>query len=297
MPDVKKPFISVVIPTYNSESYIVETLATVFAQTYEYFEVVVSDDGSSDRTCEAVKAVFEQHADRQTNLLKNAHAGPGETRNKGIEAARGKWIAFLDADDRWLPEKLKKVEEYIVSHEDIALVCHGEIWKTQNGEKDVNYRAMYDESVHPFLSLYRLNALSTSAVTVRKDMLMLAGLFDPGLPAAQDYDLWLRLALVDGMKMGFMDEHLGYYMIRGGSISANAQRRLVCLMEISRKYEKHLKKLSPFPFKDRRVFEGQAHTTAGLVLLRRGEVAKGLSFFLTGMLKWPFRFDWLKKLV
>ena len=93
------PFISVVIPTYNSENFIAKTLETVFLQTYNNYEVIISDDGSSDNTVEVVKAVFDKYGHRENKILINSHEGAAAARNRGIEVANGDWISFLDSDD------------------------------------------------------------------------------------------------------------------------------------------------------------------------------------------------------
>jgi len=125
----KTPFISVVIPTYNSAEYITPTLESVFSQTYDNYEVIISDDGSSDNTNQIVNNIFVRFPDRATKLLANKHFGAGASRNIGIKAASGEWIAFLDSDDLWSDSKLWKVADYINNNENVDLVCHSEIWR------------------------------------------------------------------------------------------------------------------------------------------------------------------------
>lgn len=292
---MKTPFISVVIPTYNSEEYIAETLSTVFSQVYEDYEVIVSDDGSMDNTMEIVKTIFNECPEKRTKLLTNNHEGPGATRNRGINAASGKWISFLDSDDRWLPGKLKTIFDYISLNNGVDLVCHNEIWRDGENEIQLKYREMFNEHVAPFLSLYRKNALSTSAVSVKKELLIDAGLFDSSLPAAQDYDLWLRLALLDNIKIAFIEQPLGLYITREGNISSRPEKRLHCLLQISRKYFKELKRLTPFPVIERRKFEGRVYGSAGFDLIGMKNYKKGVYFLITSIIKWPFRFDWVSK--
>ena len=133
---MQEPFISVVIPTYNAENFITKTLETVFSQTYNNYEVIVSDDGSSDNTVEVVKAVFDKYGHRENKILINSHGGPGVARNKGIEIASGQWIAFLDSDDQWYQEKLQKVADYINQHKEYNVICHSLLYKDK---KKISY--------------------------------------------------------------------------------------------------------------------------------------------------------------
>ncbi len=288
------PFISVIIPTYNSGEYITETLLSVFNQTYKNYEVIVSDDGSTDTTEEIVNTIFSKFP-QKTRFLKNTHAGPGATRNKGIEASDGEWVSFLDSDDQWFPQKLYKVAECISCNTNINLVCHSEIQKIGKDERLLRYSDLYDGRQKPFLSLYRKNALSTSAVTVKKELLMKTSLFDTTLPAAQDYDLWLQAAMVPGINIGFIDEPLGFYITRSGNISSNIERRLYCMRKINSKHFKNLQQVSRLCGLESLAYEGRIYTSAGLELIRMGNLKKGIVFFITGIVKWPFRFDWVSK--
>jgi len=291
------PFISVIIPTYNSGKYIAETLKTVFSQTYDDYEIIVSDDGSSDNTLEIVKDVFRKFLDKNTKLLINKHEGPGAARNRGIEAASGKWVSFLDSDDRWFEQKLQKVVDFIFSNNDINLVCHSEIWHTGNGVKMLDYSASYNNKINPFLSLYRQNCLSTSAVTVQRELLIKAGMFDESLPSAQDYDLWLRLSMLHEIKIGFINEHLGLYTTRDGNISSNIEQRLMCVLKIGQKYADNIKQVSSFPLIEKLRYEGRFYASAGFELILRKNFKKGIIFFISGLVRWPFRFDLIAKLL
>jgi glycosyltransferase involved in cell wall biosynthesis len=290
-------FISIVIPTYNSGKYIASTLESVFSQTYSNYEVIVCDDGSSDNTCQIVRGLFNVFPEKITRLMTNPHSGPGAARNSGIIAAKGEWISFLDSDDRWFNTKLEKIAEYISNNETAYLICHSEIWRRGNAETVLKYSKCFNYDLHPFISLYKQNALSTSAVTVKKKYLIEAGLFDTTLPSAQDYDLWLRFSLIPDIKIRFIDEPLGFYVTRDGNISSDVEQRLRCMLKIGRKYLVNLKEISKFPTIERLKFEGKIYALGGITLLRRGNFIKGIAFFVIGIVKWPFRFDWVCKLV
>ena len=291
------PFISVVIPTYNSEDFIAKTLETLYSQTYNNYEVIVSDDGSTDNTVGVVRSFFLQNPSRKKALLMNKHEGPGAARNKGIENASGDWISFLDSDDLWNDNKLERVVGYILENDDIDLVCHSLIVKDGSKETLMDPSKYFNNKIDPFLSIYRENCLYTSALTIKKSILYQAGLFDNILPSSQDYDLWLRLGLINKIKMGFIEDPLSKYIVREGSISSNVERRLKCMLEISRKYYGELKKVSKVPKIEKIRFEGRIYSSVGLKLLRRKNIAKGIYYLFIGLLKWPFRYDWICKIV
>jgi len=291
------PFISVVIPTYNSENFIAKTLETLYSQTYTNYEVIISDDGSIDNTVGVVRSFFLRNPSRKKSLLINNHEGPGAARNKGIENASGDWISFLDSDDLWNDNKLERVVGYILENDDIDLVCHSLIVKDGSKETLMDPSKYFNNKINPFLSMYRGNYLYTSALTIKKNILYQAGLFDNKLLSAQDYDLWLRLGMINKIKMGFIEDPLSIHVIREGNISANVERRLKCMLEISRKYYVELKKVSKVPKIEKIRFEGRIYSTVGLMFLRRKNITKGIYYLFIGLLKWPFRYDWVCKFI
>ena len=282
------PFISVIIPTYNSENFIAKTLETLYSQTYNNYEVIVSDDGSTDNTVGVVRSLFLQNSSRKKALLINKHEGPGAARNKGIEVASQDWVSFLDSDDLWNHDKLERVVGYILKNDGIDLVCHSLIAIEGSKETLMNPSKYFNNKIDPFLSIYRENCLYTSALTIKKSILYQAGLFDNKLPSAQDYDLWLRLGMINKIKMGFMEDPLSKHIYREKSISSNVERRLKCMLEISQKYYVELKKVSRVPKIDKIRFEGRIYSSVGLKLLRRKNIAKGR--YSAGAVNsiWPF---------
>jgi len=291
------PFISVVIPTYNSDKFITKTLEKVFSQTYNNYEVIISDDGSTDNTVGVVKSLFSKYPSRKKAILINKHEGPGAARNKGIKSASGDWVSFLDSDDLWNHNKLESVVGYIFKNDDIDLVCHSLIAIEGLKETLMNPSKYFNNKIDPFLSIYRENCLYTSALTIKKNILYQAGLFDNILPSAQDYDLWLRLGMINKIKMGFIDEPLTTHIIREGNISSNVETRLQCMLEISKKYYAELKKVSKVPIIEKIRFEGRIYSSVGLKLLRRKDITKGICYLLFGLFKWPFRYDWICRIV
>lgn len=279
-------FFSVVIPTYNSEGFIDRTLNSVFEQDYANYEVIVSDDGSTDRTVEVVKGIFSHRSSSDTKILTNEHKGPGSARNKGIMSAKGEWVAFLDSDDIWRPKKLSTVARYISTSPSVDLWCHSEIVRLRHKTVTFDYRKWFNSSIDPFISLYLENALSTSAITVRMEHLKKAGLFDEGLSSAQDYDLWLRLSTA--VQIGFIQDLLGEYVVRANSISSDPIRRLSCLLTISDKYIDILRTKTRFYLLYRFMFRSRAFLDAGIRLFKQGNRQEGIGYMLKGALHVPF---------
>lgn len=188
------PTVSVVIPTHDRLRYLREALASLRAQTRDDWEALIVDDGSTDDTL----AYLEGLRDDRVKVLERAHTGNvSRLRNAGIREARGRWIAFLDSDDRWQPEKLE-VQLDALRHE---TTCG---WSyTRAGAIDANGRELHDEwlagapdasgaILRPLL-LHEARIVAP-AVMAERELLRRVGGFDESLPFCEDYDLWIRLA-------------------------------------------------------------------------------------------------------
>jgi glycosyltransferase involved in cell wall biosynthesis len=181
--------ISVIIPTFNRAHWVAEAVASVLAQTFKDFEVLVVDDGSTDATLEALAQFF-----RQTKILRRPERrGVSAARNLGIAAAQGEWLAFLDSDDLWLPDKLARQVAYLQENPGLLICQTDEIW-VRHGKK-VNPPLTHRKVAgHIFAQSLERCLVSPSAVMLHRRLLKEVGGFDEALPAAEDYDLWLRIA-------------------------------------------------------------------------------------------------------
>ncbi len=203
--------ISVVIPTFNCADFLVEAIRSVLAQTYEDYEIIVVDDGSTDHT----ETTLRQFANR-IRYIRQEPGGPSVARNRGILEARGELIAFLDADDLWRPAKLARQVEYLNHHPEAVLVYTDFTRGPQPGSNnDPRLRAYKPrDPADPFHALLEENFIATPTVMVRREALARSGLFDPTLKGSEDFDLWLRLAKVRSDSplsthaFGFIDEIL-----------------------------------------------------------------------------------------
>jgi len=208
--------ISVVIPTYNSAAYIGRAIRSVQGQTYPAHEIIVVDDGSTDET-EAVVSVFGE----VVRYIRQSNAGAASARNKGIHGAEGEWIAFLDADDEWLPTKLQRQVELLERHPELAWVyanfyqcsCAGTPRRiahvrevTQKLPDDTEY---FDSYLSASLSGFYM---WIGTVLVRRQALLDVGLFKVGLLKVEDNDMWYRLSY-RWRQVGYIREPLSVYHV------------------------------------------------------------------------------------
>ena len=185
---IPKPNVSVIIPTYNRGWTLRAALDSVLSQTYRDFELIVVDDGSTDDTAKILQSYGPD-----VQVLRQANAGVSAARNAGVRAATGALIAFLDSDDRWLPEKLGVQVDFFASHPE-ALICQTEETWIRNGRRVNPKRRHSKPSGMIFERSLELCLVSPSAVMIHHSLFNRVGMFDESLPACEDYDLWLRVS-------------------------------------------------------------------------------------------------------
>jgi O-antigen biosynthesis protein len=220
--------ISVVCPTFNSSSYIFRAIESILAQEESPKEVVFSDDGSIDGTADLIESHRQDFKRMDINLiiLRNQHEGPGAARNRGIETVTKQWIAFLDSDDTWKPNKLLRIRQEILQNERANLFIHWEEHHFADGQKRLlEHGKQYNTNKNLPTQLYRSNFLSTSAIVCRRNLIENVGGFDASLPNGQDYDLWLRMSPF--MHLHIIPEILGSYIDEPKSITARPYNRRI----------------------------------------------------------------------
>jgi glycosyltransferase involved in cell wall biosynthesis len=194
------PSISCIVPAYQAARYIAAALDSIFAQTLSPFEVIVVDDGSTDATPQ----LLDRYGDR-IRRLRRANAGPAAARNDGIRAARGEWLAFLDADDLWHPEKLARQTAFLAARPDLDCCL---TWKRQFWEDCVRAdEERLRREQHPITTDAPGYVLQTLLVG-RTDFLRI-GLLDERLRVGEDTD-WLARAEDLGLRRGVIPEVLVY---------------------------------------------------------------------------------------
>ncbi len=180
------PLVSVIIPTYNRAWILEEAIRSVTKQTCRDFELIVVDDGSTDNTMNIVDKYPEIRVLRQENK------GVSAARNAGVKISKGKYLAFLDSDDLWLPKKLEKQVIFFKQNPSAQICQTEEIW-IRNGIR-INPRKKHKKSSGMiFDRCLELCLISPSAVMMTRELFDETGGFDESLPACEDYDLWLRI--------------------------------------------------------------------------------------------------------
>jgi colanic acid/amylovoran biosynthesis glycosyltransferase len=187
----ERPLFSVIIPTYNRERFIGRAIKSVLQQTCTDYELIVVDDGSTDQTAKIVQSFGEQ-----VRYVYQKNRGPSEGRNKGITLARGKYIAFLDSDDLYLPDKLQKNKEFLEKHPECHFLYSWYYGVRQGRRKQLISNIQGVPDLNKFrLKLYRrMFTIRTSTAVIHRSCFDRVGLFNSKYRYSQDWDMWLRLA-------------------------------------------------------------------------------------------------------
>ena len=218
MPD--NQLVTVVIPAYNRVNYIEQTIGSVLDQTYPQIQLIVIDDGSTDGTYEKIQA----YGDRLQLLTHPGHLNRGQSAsiNLGLRQASGKYIAILDSDDYWAPEKLDIQVDFLEKHPDIGLVYTNGYAVNAEGEilyaiYDNNHKE-YNDTDAVLLDCYILLPQNS---LVRKSVYDKAGFFEESYRSAQDHDMLIRIAEIT--KFAYLQDFLFFYRRHPGSISSTQQ--------------------------------------------------------------------------
>ena len=189
--------ISIIIPLYNKEASIATALRGVLAQTYQDFEVVVVDDGSTDGGA----AVVETFTDPRIRLIRQENGGVSAARNRGIAAARGEHVAFLDADDEWMPEFLEEIAALIAEYPECKARATNYIFNSNGVTSPTILRKMpFTEGRGVLTNCFEVASCShppmwTSAVCIDRDLLQEIGGFPVGIKSGEDLLTWARIAV------------------------------------------------------------------------------------------------------
>ena len=212
------PAISIVIPAYNAEKYILETIASVQQQTFTDYEIIVIDDGSIDKTVDILKTV----EDTRLNVFSHANAGVSIARNRGIAQARGEFIALLDADDLWTPDKLEMQIKALQSSPQAVLAYSWTYFMDASGKSIYLAQPMWIEG-DVYTQLLSSNFIQSigSNVLIRKKALNEVGGFDSELTHGEDWELCARLAA--HWPFVLVPQHQVFYRQHLSSVSSNLQ--------------------------------------------------------------------------
>ena len=207
-----RPAISVVIPAYNSAATIREALTSVDAQAFSDYEVIIVDDRSSDETPKILRTDYSD-TERYRFILREENGGPAASRNEGVSVASGEWIAFIDADDTWLPGRLESQIALMSRFPSAAMFCGG-----RSGEQKSDIRVLQP------VDFIENNPVATSTVLIKRSVFDEVGGFDEQFRGPEDLDLWLRVAANHQVVMD--SQAIAGYKSEAGSLSMDERRFL-----------------------------------------------------------------------
>ena len=213
----KNPLVSIIIPTYNAEKYIKTAINSALKQTYQKIEIIVVDDGSTDKTAEIVKF----YKNPRIIYIYQENQGQSAARNAGIKIAKGEYIALLDADDLFLPEKIEQQVNFLETHLDCG-VCYCKIYNFfDNRPDELFYNPVPNYSGFIFDKLLKHSVVNPLAAVLRKEYLDKYGGFKDDWRRCDEQYLWLKLAF-NKVKFCYLDEVLAYYRVNKNSLSNQA---------------------------------------------------------------------------
>jgi glycosyltransferase involved in cell wall biosynthesis len=217
---MKSDMISIIIPAFNAEKYIAEAVESALSQTYKNFEIIVVNDGSTDST----KSVLSEYSS-QITIIDITNGGVSVARNTGILTAKGQYIALLDSDDLWHPEKLEFQVDYLKRNPEVVMISGGREKFSETDEIRVKKSACVMENVilshHDIL---RRNPIHCSSVLIQKHIFSRSGLFDPRSKGAEDEDLWARIASIG--RVSYSNDPLSWLRVHGQNTTKSFSFRL-----------------------------------------------------------------------
>lgn len=248
-----KKIVSVVVASYNMGKYLPMAVQTVLAQTYPHLEVNVVDDGSTDNTREVMR---QFDGDPRVRYHCQENGGQAKAKNKGILEAKGNFIAFLDADDLWTPDKLEKQLPLFDASEKIGVVYTNFLCVDEKGSPlPTPKRSHYTGRISSRLLVD--NFVTGMSSMVRKECFDKVGLFDESLPMGIDYDLWLRISTK--YEFEYLDDVTYLYRQWPGQMSHNQSKRHDCAVKIMTRFLEE----NPGLIDQQTINEAWAHTYVG----------------------------------
>lgn len=236
-------YISVIIPVYNVERYVAATIHSVLLQTYQNFELIIVDDGSPDRSVE----ICQQFTDKRIKIIQQKNRGVSAARNTGILQAKGEYLAFLDGDDLWLPQKLERHINHLESSPHVGVSFSYSAFIDEMGQSVGMYQISKLKDITPSLILCRNPVGNGSTPVIRREVFEAIKLkgsyqnnknnyyFDEQLHHIEDVECWLRIALQTNWQIEGIPEALTLYRISTGGASTNFYKQLESLEKVLEK--------------------------------------------------------------
>ncbi len=274
---MKNPLISVIIPTYNRALTLQATIQSVLRQTYKEFEIIIIDDGSTDDT----EQIINDFNDKRITYIRQDHRSASFARNKGIENAKGAYIAFLDSDDIWLPTKIEKqLGVFKNSKFNPGIVYCGIGYINESGEKTRGKKLpAYKGNIFLYLLGARRNVVTGvgSTVLVKRECFDKCGLFNEDMPYREDLELLIRISRK--FTFDYVSEPLAKIRIHNKRMSSNIDSIIKGRDMLFEKIHNDLKK-------HRRVLAKYYYQT-GVLYLKKGDTNKHREYILKSIRAFP----------
>ena len=212
---MSSPLVSIITPVYNGEHYLLEAIESALAQTYQNFELLIINDGSTDSSAEIVKPFLK---DSRVIYIEQQNLGVAAARNAAIKLSKGKYIGFLDQDDLWLNNKLEVQVAVLELNASVSFVHSSHDVVDAQGNT-TEYDLIARVSGYCFEELFKKNRIAVLTVLIRKTIFEEIGLFNEQLSGVDDYDMWLRIAFKYPIK--YIDLSLACYRFHDNNVSKN----------------------------------------------------------------------------
>ncbi len=274
------PEVSIVIPSYNYARFIGEAITSVLEQTAPHFELLVIDDASTDDTADVVRPFL---TDKRVQFHVVEHGGVSAAKNTGIRMSRAPLIAFLDADDRWLPRKLKRQLALFANDRELGVAYTRRLLINEDGQHlEYEQPTLYRGEI--LARIFHTNFVCQSSAIVRRDVFEEVGFFDERYPPVEDYDLWLRIAR--WFRFDYVDEPLVEYRVGHASLSTRYADRLLLALTVMERFLDEYGGRDKIPASV--VREARAETYFHISLAKRGHAPlEALRFTLKGLAASP----------
>ena len=228
----EQALISVITPTYNRAAFLAEAIDSVLAQSFQNFELLIVDDGSTDDTQTVVN---NYKHDARVVYQFQENQGQSVARNNALHHSRGEFICFLDSDDRWLPERLQWALDAFEAQPFVGVVYGDELVMNEAGQVTGSKSTGGDQSGRILPAMLKDNIIPLNTGMIRKECLEKVGGVDPTIRVADDYDMWLRLsAYYDFLHI---PKVMAHYRVMNVQISSDVRRRLSTNAEILKQFE------------------------------------------------------------
>ena len=223
--------VSIIMPSYNSEKFIANSIDSIISQTYQNWELIIVDDVSSDNSNDIIESYIKKN-DCVKLIKLDKNSGPAIARNRAIKEAQGRYIAFLDADDLWMPQKLEKQIAFM-QKESIALSYTG-YYRIEEGNGEIIDQIHVPKKVD-YSELLKQNIIG--CLTAIYDTEKIGKVYMPEIRKRQDFGLWLKILKRVSYAYG-LDEPLAYYRVRPDSVSSNKMLASTYNWKLYREVEK-----------------------------------------------------------